>query len=71
MSNSSDTRFQQVRKEAIPRLTNEALLHRYTVLSMQLQEEFLKNHQDFEKQKILNDEYVCMRKEIMRRMEVL
>jgi len=65
---SSDTRFQHVNKDEVHGLTDVELLHRYTVLSMQLQEAFLAKDQDFEKQKILNEEFVFLKRNILFRM---
>lgn len=47
---------------------NEELLHRYTVLCMELQEEYLKEEQDFEKQKILNNKCAVLKKKLLKKL---
>ena len=44
------------------------LLNEYTSLAMQLQEEYLKEKQDFKRQKTLNDKFVVLKNEIRKRM---
>lgn len=49
-------------------MSDKELLHKYTILSMQLQEEFLKHKQNFEYQKKLNNEFIALQKDILGRM---
>lgn len=50
-------------------MSNEELLNRYTALAMELQEEYLKRVQDFNKQRDLQSQYSFLRKELLSRME--
>lgn len=49
-------------------MNNEDLLNKYTDLCMQIQEEYLKEKQDFEYQKILDTELITLKSEIRKRM---
>ncbi len=46
-------------------MNNKELLNKYTALCMQLQEEYLKEKQDFVKQKQLEVEYKELRNKIL------
>lgn len=48
--------------------SSKEVLERYTILSMRMQEEYLNKPQDFGKQKMLNDEFVKLKQEILKRM---
>ncbi len=50
-------------------MRREELLNEYTVLVMELQEEYLKRPQDFKKQKALEAQYSLLREELLSRME--
>lgn len=50
-------------------MSNKELLDRYTAIVMELQEEYLKRPQDFNRQKELQDNYSLLRKELLSRME--
>lgn len=49
-------------------MNDKELLNKYTALSMQLQEEYLKEKQDFKFQENLNNEFVLLKQEILERM---
>ena len=49
-------------------MENKALLAQYTALCMELQEEYLKRPQDFDKQRAMENEFKEMKHEILRRM---
>lgn len=50
-------------------MRNEELLSKYTALVMELQEEYLKRPQDFNRQKELEAQYSLLRRELLSRME--
>lgn len=50
-------------------MSNEELLNQYTALVTELQEEYLKRVQDFNKQRDLQNQYSLLRKELLSRME--
>lgn len=50
-------------------MSNKELLSRYTATVMELQEEYLKERQDFNRQKDLEANYSLLRKELLSRME--
>lgn len=50
-------------------MSNEELLNRYIALAMELQEEYLKRPQDFNRQRDLQSQYSLLRKELLSRME--
>lgn len=50
------------------KMDNKSLLDRYTVLAMELQEEYLKHPQDFTKEHKLGAEYLDLREQILSRM---
>lgn len=50
-------------------MNNITLLNRYTALVMELQEEYLKKPQDFNRQRVLNEEFTELMREILNRME--
>lgn len=50
-------------------MSNKELLSRYTATVMELQEEYLKERQDFNRQKDLEENYSLLRKELLSRME--
>jgi len=49
-------------------MRNEELLSKYTALVMELQEEYLKRPQDFNRQKELEAQYSLLRRELLSRM---
>lgn len=49
-------------------MDNKEILEKLIALSMQLQEEFLKEKQDFEKQRLLNAEFVTLKREVLSKM---
>lgn len=49
-------------------MDDKELLNKYTALCMQLQEEYLKEKQDFKYQKTLGNDYMTLRNEILKRM---
>lgn len=50
-------------------MSNNDLLNRYTALAMELQEEYLKKPQDFNRQRVLNEEFVELKRELSERLE--
>lgn len=50
-------------------MSNIDLLNRYTALAMELQEEYLKKPQNFSRQRVLQEEFVNLKHEILKRME--
>lgn len=49
-------------------MSNEELLNKYTALAMELQEEYLKPVQDFNKQRELQSQFSSLKREIIKRM---
>lgn len=68
MANNKETFNQYTALVDLGKVSNEQILERYTVLAMELQEEYLKKPQDFRKQKVLNDEHIRLKQEILKRM---
>lgn len=50
-------------------MSNEELLNKYTALAMELQEEYLKPVQDFNKQRELQSQFSSLKEEIRKRMQ--
>ena len=50
-------------------MSNKDLLNRYTALAMELQEEYLKPVQDFNKQRDLQKEFSSLKREILSKLE--
>lgn len=49
-------------------MDDKELLNKYTALCMQMQEEYLKEKQDFKYQKTLENDYMTLRNEILKKM---
>lgn len=49
-------------------MSNKELLNKYTALAMELQEEYLKPVQDFNKQRVLHEEFTELKQELLKRM---
>ena len=61
---------QKIQKnDSINESSDEELLHQCIQMSMTIQEEYLKNPQDFSKQKELNDKIISLEKQILNRMK--
>ncbi len=50
-------------------MDNNTLLNRYTAVSMELQEEYLKKPQDYGRQRLLQEEFAELKAEIAKRMD--
>lgn len=50
-------------------MSNEELLNKYTALAMEMQEEYLKKPQDFNKRRELQSQYSSLKREIIKRMQ--
>lgn len=61
---------QKIQKnDSINESSDEELLHQCIQMSMTIQEEYLKNPQDFSKQKELNDKIISLEKQILNRIK--
>ena len=60
---------QKIQNDSINESSDEELLHQCIQISMTIQEEYLKNPQDFSKQKELNDKIISLEKQILNRMK--